>query len=111
MILLTQERAAGESRRGIVLLVVIALLTLFAAVALSFVFYADACDNANPGSGFDTFTITLPDIDGLGKSWRVSGTIGGGDIALSGSSTPTTGTLNATTTTGGATCSRTSATW
>src|SRR5256885_8097655 len=65
-------------------------------------FYADACDNASSGAGFDTFTITLPDVDGLGKSYRKGGVISVGDIALSGSSTPTTGTLNVSTTTTGA---------
>src|SRR5205814_145656 len=68
----------------------------------TFPFYADACDNASSGVGFDTFTITLPDVDGLGKSYRKGGVISVGDIALSGSSTPTTGTLNVSTTTTGA---------
>src|SRR5205823_2066728 len=67
-----------------------------------YLFYVDACDNASSGTGFDTFTITVPDVDGLGKSYRKSGTLSVGDIALSGSSTPTTGTLNVTTTTTGA---------
>jgi hypothetical protein len=65
-------------------------------------FYLDACDNASSGTGFDTFTITVPDLDGQGKTFRESGTLTSGDIALGGSSTPTTGTLTVTTTTTGA---------
>jgi hypothetical protein len=64
-------------------------------------FYLDACDNASSGTGFDTFTLTVPDLDGVGNTYRVSGTLSSGDIALSGSSVPTTGTLNVTTTTTG----------
>src|SRR5437762_992503 len=67
-----------------------------------YLFYVDACDNASSGTGFDTFTITVPDVDGLGKTYRKGGTISVGDIALSGSSTPTTGTLDVSTTTTGA---------
>ncbi len=63
--------------------------------------YVDACDNANPGTGFDTFSLTVPDLDGQGKTYRESGTLSSGDIALSGSNVPTTGTLNVTTTTTG----------
>ncbi len=64
-------------------------------------FYADACDNASNGTGFDTFIVTLPDVDGVGKTYRSGGTITVGDVALSGGSTPTTGTLDVTTTTTG----------
>jgi len=68
----------------------------------TFPFYIDVCDNASSGTGFDTFTLTMPDLDGQGNTYRQSGTLSSGDIALSGGSTPTTGTLNVTTaTTGG----------
>jgi hypothetical protein len=65
-------------------------------------FYLDACDNSSTGTGFDTFTITVPDLDGQGKTFRESGTLTSGDVALSGSSAPTTGTLTVTTATTGA---------
>jgi hypothetical protein len=65
-------------------------------------FYVDACDNASSGTGYDTFSITVPDLDGQGKTYRESGTLSSGDIALSGSNVPTTGTLNVTTATTGA---------
>ena len=68
----------------------------------TFPVYVDACDNANPGTGFDTFTLTVPDLDGQGKTYRESGTLSSGDIALNGSNVPATGTLNVTTTTTGA---------
>jgi len=68
----------------------------------TFPFYVDACDNASAGTGFDTFTLTMPDLDGQGHTYRQSGTLSSGDIALSGSNVPTTGTLNVTTTTTGA---------
>jgi len=68
----------------------------------TFLFYVDACDNASSGTGFDTFTITVPDADGVRMTYRSSGTLSSGDIAFSGSSTPTTGTLNVTTSTTGA---------
>jgi hypothetical protein len=67
----------------------------------TFAVYVDACDNANPGTGFDTFTLTVPDLDGQGKTYRESGTVSSGDISLSGSNVPATGTLNVTTTTTG----------
>lgn len=65
-------------------------------------FYVDACDNASSGTGFDTFTLTVPDLDGPGHTYRQTGTLSSGDIALSGSNVPTTGTLNVTTSTTGA---------
>ena len=68
----------------------------------TFLFYIDACDNASSGTGFDTFTLTVPDADGVGMTYRSTGTLSSGDIAFSGSSTPATGTLNVTTTTTGA---------
>jgi hypothetical protein len=68
----------------------------------TFLFYVDACDNASSGTGFDTFTITVPDADGVRMTYRSSGTLSSGDIAFSGSSTPTTGTLDVTTSTTGA---------
>ncbi|HKW49504.1 MAG TPA: hypothetical protein VJN70_18760, partial [Gemmatimonadaceae bacterium] len=68
----------------------------------TFAFYLDACDNANPGTGFDTFSMTVPDLDGQNNTYRESGTVTSGDIAFTGGNTPpTTGTLNVTTTTTG----------
>ena len=67
----------------------------------NYAFYVDACDNANPGTGFDTFSLTVPDLDGQGKTYRESGTLSSGDITLSGSNVPATGTLNVTTSTTG----------
>jgi hypothetical protein len=40
-------------------------------------FYVDACDNADPGPGADTFAITLPD-----RFYTKSGTLTEGDIAI-----------------------------
>jgi hypothetical protein len=42
-----------------------------------FQFFIDACDNASPGAGADTFTITLPD-----RPFTHSGTVSEGDIAI-----------------------------
>src|SRR5262245_19189157 len=52
----------SASRRGVVLLVVIALLTLFAAVALSFVFYADAAATSSSVAR-SAEQPTRPDVD------------------------------------------------
>jgi hypothetical protein len=41
------------------------------------VFVVDACDNANPGVGFDTFTINVPS-----DNWVRPGTLTEGDIAI-----------------------------
>lgn len=41
-------------------------------------FFVDACDNASPGAGADTFAITLPD-----RPYSKSGTLTEGDIAIS----------------------------
>lgn len=41
-------------------------------------FFIDACDNASPGVGADTFTITLPD-----RPYSQGGTLSEGDIAIS----------------------------
>jgi hypothetical protein len=46
-------------------------------------FFIDACDNASPGAGFDTFTVTLPDRGGPGVAFIRSGTVTEGDIAIS----------------------------
>jgi hypothetical protein len=71
-------------------------------------FFADVCDNANPGTGFDSFAITLPDRGGRGIPYAKSGTLTGGDIVQTGGGgggggepAPTTGDLNVTTTTSG----------
>src|SRR5262249_40168809 len=62
MLLQLQPYPADTARRGIVLLVVIAMLTLFAAVALSFVFYADT-EAANSRTGRDALIRAQPDMD------------------------------------------------
>lgn len=64
-------------------------------------FYVDVCDNANPGTGIDTFLIMLPDRAAQGVHYTRSGTLSSGDIVLSGGSAPTTGNLDVTTTTTG----------
>jgi hypothetical protein len=43
-----------------------------------YAFFIDACDNASPGRGADTFSITLPD-----RPYSKSGTLTEGDIAIS----------------------------
>jgi hypothetical protein len=45
-------------------------------------FFIDACDNASPGAGFDTFTVTLPDRGGPGVAFIRSGTLSEGDIVI-----------------------------
>jgi hypothetical protein len=50
-------------------------------------FWVDACDNANPGTGFDTFTLVVP------LEFTKSGTLTAGDILL-GTPAPTTGDLS-----------------
>lgn len=59
---LPQHTSAGASRQGIVLLLVLAMLTLFASLALSFVFYAEAEANAAQVTR-DSLTLFLPDAD------------------------------------------------
>lgn len=59
-------------------------------------FVIDACDNANPGSGFDTFALDLP-----GRGYARSGTLTSGDIVL-GDPPPVTGDLEVGVTTTGA---------
>jgi hypothetical protein len=54
--------AAGEPRRGIVLLVVISLLAIFAAAGLAFVYYADGESTASTAFRQGT-TFTQPDLD------------------------------------------------
>lgn len=61
MVFIPEMATAGTQRRGIVLLVVMALLALFAAVGLSFVFYADA--EAAASQNFREAATTLnPDV-------------------------------------------------
>jgi hypothetical protein len=50
-------------------------------------FWVDACDEASPGTGFDTFGIRVPDV------FAQSGTLTDGDIVLS-APAPTTGDLS-----------------
>jgi hypothetical protein len=62
MIFVPAISTPSQERRGIVLLVVMALLTLFAAVGLSFVFYAEAEATA-ASFGTDAPRKNVPDID------------------------------------------------
>src|SRR6516162_1849915 len=62
MIFVPAISTPSQERRGIVLLVVMALLTLFAAVGLSFVFYAEAESTAAQYFG-DASRKNIPDID------------------------------------------------
>ena len=50
-------------------------------------FWVDVCDNASPGTGFDTFTLNVP------TNFLVGGTLTAGDIVL-GAPAPTTGDLS-----------------
>jgi hypothetical protein len=63
-------------------------------------FWVDVCDNASPGTGSDTFGISVPNV------FKLGGTLTDGDIVLGASTPPppTTGDLRVTaTTTGGGT--------
>src|SRR6516225_5074356 len=62
MIFVPAISTPSQERRGIVLLVVMALLTLFAAVGLSFVFYAEA-ESTAASFGADAPRKNVPDID------------------------------------------------
>jgi hypothetical protein len=45
-------------------------------------FYVDVCDNATPGTGFDAFTMTIPDRVRPGVPYVRSGSLSTGDIVL-----------------------------
>src|SRR6516164_5703729 len=62
MIFVPAISTPSHERRGIVLLVVMALLTLFAAVGLSFVFYAEA-ESTIASFTSDAARKNVPDID------------------------------------------------
>src|SRR5215471_15653741 len=62
MIFVPAISTPSQERRGIVLLVVMALLTLFATVGLSFVFYAEA-EATVASFGTDAPRKNVPDID------------------------------------------------
>ena len=70
-------------------------------------FFIDVCDNASPGTGFDTFAITIPDRVSRGVPYFRSGTLTAGDIIQTGGGgddpppPPATGDLNVTTATTG----------
>jgi hypothetical protein len=65
-------------------------------------FFVDVCDNASPGTGFDTFAILLPDRAGRGLPYTKSGALSAGDIVQTGGApAPTTGDLNVTASTTG----------
>ena len=63
-------------------------------------FYVDACDNGDPGTGFDSFMIMLPDRGGIGVPYTRSGTLSSGDIDMAGGA-PATGDLDVSTATTG----------
>lgn len=65
-------------------------------------FYIDACDNGASGSGFDSFSITLPDRRGTGVPYRQSGALTAGDVAVNGGTAPSVGNLVVSTSTTGA---------
>ena len=56
-------------------------------------FYIDVCDEATPGTGFDTFAITLPDRVAPRVHYIRSGTLSAGDIVLVGGTAPAIGGL------------------
>jgi hypothetical protein len=64
-------------------------------------FYVDACDNASPGTGFDRFTLTVPDRMGRGVPYVRSGALSSGDVALGNGAAATPGSVSVTTTTTG----------
>ena len=51
-------------------------------------FYVDVCDNAGPGAGFDTFTMTIPDRVRPGVPYVRSGSLSTGDIILGAGAPP-----------------------
>lgn len=51
-------------------------------------FYVDVCDNASPGTGFDTFTMTIPDRVRPGVPYVRSGSLSTGDIVLGAGAPP-----------------------
>ena len=57
-------------------------------------FWIDVCDNASPGTGSDTFEISVPNL------FKLGGTLTDGDIVL-GAAAPSTGDLSVTATTTG----------
>lgn len=66
-------------------------------------FYIDACDNGAAGSGFDSFSISLPDRRGVGVPYEQAGPLSAGDVAVNGGAAPSVGDLAVSTTTTGST--------
>jgi hypothetical protein len=64
-------------------------------------FYLDACDNASPGTGFDSFAILIPDRHGVRSPYVRSGSLNSGDVVLGSGSPPAGGNLSVSTTTSG----------
>ena len=64
-------------------------------------FYIDACDNASPGTGVDSYAILLPDRHGPGSPYIRSGALNSGDVLLGSGPPPAGGNLDVVTTTTG----------